>query len=140
MPEDNSEAALLAINCLDVPHPRDAQAYWDALAPAEKAAGVYGTTGVTSELVCKDWPAGAQRPHRVRATGVPPVLVVGTAGDPATPYGEAVSLARQFPGGMLLSFEAPGHTGYGRNPCVDKKVEEYLISLTKVRPGTTCTA
>ncbi|WP_406064637.1 alpha/beta hydrolase [Streptomyces sp. NBC_01077] len=140
VPEDNSEAALLAINCLDVPHPRDAQAYWDALAPAEKAAGVYGTTGVTSELVCKDWPAGAQRPHRVRATGVPPVLVVGTAGDPATPYGEAVSLARQFPGGMLLSFEAPGHTGYGRNPCVDKKVEEYLISLTKVRPGTTCTA
>ncbi|MCB8901805.1 MULTISPECIES: alpha/beta hydrolase [unclassified Streptomyces] len=140
VPEDNSEAALIAINCLDVPHPRDAQAYWDALGPAEKAAGVYGTTGVTGELVCKDWPAGPQRPHRVKAAGVPPVLVVGTAGDPATPYAEAVSLAGQFPGGMLLSFEAPGHTGYGRNPCVDKKVEEYLIRLTKVRPGTTCTA
>ncbi|WP_328941171.1 alpha/beta fold hydrolase [Streptomyces sp. NBC_00250] len=140
VPEDNSEAALIAINCLDVPHPRDAQAYWDALAPAEKAAGVHGTTAVTNELVCRDWPAGPQRPHRVRAAGVPPVLVVGTAGDPATPYGEAVSLARQFPGGMLLSFDAPGHTGYGRSPCVDKKVEEYLISLAKVRPGTTCPA
>ncbi|MFE5972928.1 alpha/beta hydrolase [Streptomyces sp. NPDC056460] len=139
VPEDNSEAALIAVNCLDVPHPRDPQAYWDALAPAEEAAGVYGTTGVTGELVCKDWPAGPQRPHRVSAAGVPPVLVVGTAGDPATPYAEAVSLARQFPGGMLLSFEAPGHTGYGRNPCVDRKVEEYLIRLAKVRPGTACT-
>ncbi|MFI1659902.1 alpha/beta hydrolase [Streptomyces sp. NPDC020472] len=138
VPEDNGDAALIAVNCLDVPHPRDAQAYWDALAPADEAAGVYGTSGVTSELVCKDWPAGTRRPHRVHAPGVPPVLVVGTAGDPATPYGEAVSLARQFPGGMLLSFEAPGHTGYGRNACVDEKVEKYLVSLTKVRPGTTC--
>ncbi|MFB7591593.1 alpha/beta hydrolase [Streptomyces sp. NPDC056169] len=140
VPEDNAEAALIAINCLDVPHPRDAQAYWDALGPADKAAGVYGTTGVANELVCKDLPAGAQRPHRVRAAGVPPVLVVGTAGDPATPYAEAVSLARQFPGGMLLSLDAPGHTGYGRSACVDRKVEAYLIALTKVGPGTTCTA
>ncbi|MEU7072777.1 alpha/beta hydrolase [Streptomyces narbonensis] len=140
VPEDNTDAALIAINCLDVPHPRDAKAYWDALAPAERAAGAYGTTGVTSELVCADLPAGPGRPHRVKAEGVPPVLVVGTAGDPATPYGEAVSLARQFPGGMLLSFDAPGHTGYGRSECVDRKVEAYLISLTKVLPGTTCTA
>ncbi|MFF9839532.1 alpha/beta hydrolase [Streptomyces sp. NPDC013740] len=139
VPEDNSDAALMAVNCLDVPHPRDDKAYWDALAPADKAAGVYGTSGLTSELVCKDWPAGTQRPHRVDAPGVPPVLVVGTAGDPATPYAEAVSLARQFPGGMLLSFEGAGHTGYGRNACVDRKVEDYLVSLTKVRPGTTCT-
>ncbi|MFE7547831.1 alpha/beta hydrolase [Streptomyces gardneri] len=139
VPEDNAEAALIAINCRDVPHPRDARAYWDALAPAEKAAGAYGTTGVTSELVCADLPAGPGRPHRVTAEGVPPVLVVGTAGDPATPYAEAVSLARQFPGGMLLSLDAPGHTGYGRSACVDGKVEAYLISLTKVLPGTTCT-
>ncbi|WP_225805389.1 alpha/beta hydrolase [Streptomyces sp. NK15101] len=138
VPEDNSDAALIAVNCLDVPHPRDEQAYWDALGPADKAAGVYGTSGVTSELVCEDWPAGTRRPHRVNAPGVPPVLVVGTAGDPATPYDEAVSLARQFPGGMLLSFEAPGHTGYGRDACIDEKVEAYLVSLTKVRPGTTC--
>ncbi|MGA5063726.1 alpha/beta hydrolase [Streptomyces exfoliatus] len=140
VPEDNRDAALIAINCLDVPHPRDAQAYWNALAPAEKAAGVYGTTGVTNELVCRDWPAGPGRPHRVNAPGVPPVLVVGTAGDPATPYGEAVSLARQFPDGMLLSFDSTGHTGYGRSACVDRKVEEYLIALTRVRPGTTCPA
>ncbi|MFD0366603.1 alpha/beta hydrolase [Streptomyces sp. NPDC127114] len=138
VPEDNSDAALLAVNCLDVPHPRDESAYWDALGPADRAAGVYGTSGLTGELVCKDWPAGPQGPHRVNAPGVPPVLVVGTAGDPATPYEEAVSLARQFPGGMLLSLEGAGHTGYGRDACVDRKVEDYLVHLTKVAPGTTC--
>ncbi|WP_282692816.1 alpha/beta hydrolase [Streptomyces sp. CC208A] len=139
VPEDNSEAALIAVNCLDVPHPRDERAYWDALAPAEKAAGLYGTTGLTGELVCKDWPSGPDRPHRVNAAGVPPVLVVGTTGDPATPYAEAVSLARQFPGGMLLSLRAPGHTAYGRDACVDEKVEAYLTTLEKVPAGTMCT-
>ncbi|WP_455361453.1 alpha/beta hydrolase [Streptomyces sp. SYSU K21746] len=139
VPADNSDAALLAVSCLDTPHPRDDQAYWDALAPADKTAGRYGTSGVVTALACKDWPAGTQRPHRVSAPGVPPVLVVGTTGDPATPYEEAVSLAAQFPGGMLLTYEGLGHTAYGRsNPCVTNAVEDYLVALKTVPSGTTC--
>ncbi|WP_228973196.1 alpha/beta hydrolase [Streptomyces sp. DH12] len=138
-PTDNSEAVLQAVNCLDTPHPRDDQPYWDALEPAGKAAGVYGTSGVTTALTCKGWPVGTMRPHRVEADGVPPVLVVGTTGDPATPYEEAVSLADQFPGGMLLTYEGLGHTAYGRsNACVTKAVDGYLIGLEEVAPGTTC--
>ncbi|MGW2014317.1 alpha/beta hydrolase [Streptomyces sp. NPDC001927] len=139
VPADNEEAALLAVNCADTPHPRAAQPYWDALAPAEKAAGRYGTTSVLDSLTCKDLPAGTQLPHRVRAEGVPPVLVVGTTGDPATPYEESKSLAAQFPGGMLLTYEGVGHTAYGRGgSCVGDAVDAYLVDLKPVRPGTTC--
>ncbi|MFB7299443.1 alpha/beta hydrolase [Streptomyces rubiginosohelvolus] len=138
-PDDNEGAALTAVNCLDVPHPRDLDAYWDALPRAEKAAGVYGTAGVTAELTCRGWPSGGRTPHRVDADGVVPVLVVGTTGDPSTPYEEAVSLADQFPGGMLLTYEGMGHTAYGRGgACVTEKVDAYLVGLKPVRPGATC--
>ncbi|MFF8605474.1 alpha/beta hydrolase [Streptomyces sp. NPDC015346] len=139
VPSDNEQAVLQAVNCFDVPHPRDAQAYWNALAPAEKAAGRYGTSTVTAALTCKDWPTSAKKPHRVAATGVAPVLVVGTTGDAATPYEEAESLASQFPGGMLLTYEGLGHTAYGRsNTCVTQHVDDYLIARTPVPTGTTC--
>lgn len=139
IPADNSDAALTAVNCLDVPHPRALRPYWDALAPADRAAGVYGTVGVTAELTCRDWPSGDRRPHRVEADGVPPVLVVGTTGDPATPYEESVSLAEQFPQGMLLTYEGLGHTAYGRgDDCVTAKVDAYLVKGERIGPGTTC--
>lgn len=139
VPADNEDAALLAVNCADTPHPRAAQPYWDALAPAEKAAGRYGTTSVLDSLTCKDLPAGTEKPHRVRAEGVPPVLVVGTTGDPATPYEESESLAEQFPGGMLLTYEGVGHTAYGRGgSCVTDAVDAYLVGLKPVRAGATC--
>ncbi|MGW7398723.1 alpha/beta hydrolase [Streptomyces cyaneofuscatus] len=138
-PADNGDAALTAVNCLDVPHPRSLRPYWDALAPADQAAGVYGTAGVTAELTCRDWPSGGRRPQRVDADGVPPVLVVGTTGDPATPYEESVSLAEQFPQGMLLTYEGLGHTAYGRgDACVTAKVDAYLVKGERVRPGATC--
>lgn len=136
---DNSDDAILAVSCLDTPHPSTARPYWNALARADEAAGVYGTTSVTDELTCEDWPAGTQRPHKVRADGVPPVLVVGTTGDPATPYEEAESLADQFPGGMLLTYEGLGHTAYGRgDACVTDAVDAYLTDLKPVRSGATC--
>ncbi|MEU9703665.1 alpha/beta hydrolase [Streptomyces sp. NPDC047981] len=138
-PADNEGAALLAVNCADTPHPRGAEPYWDALAPAQKAAGPYGTAAVLDSMVCKGLPAGPGQPHRVRAEGVAPVLVVGTTGDPATPYEEAVSLAAQFPGGMLLTYEGVGHTAYGRGgSCVGDAVDAYLVDLRPVRPGARC--
>ncbi|WP_441249569.1 alpha/beta hydrolase [Kitasatospora sp. McL0602] len=136
---DNSEAALLAVNCLDVPHPKDPQAYWDALAPADRAAGPFGTAGVLADLSCKDLPTGPRQPHRVDAPGLPPVLVVGTTGDPVTAYENAQSLASQLPGGMLLTFQGQGHTAYGRsNACVTDAVDAYLVDLKPVKTGATC--
>ncbi|MEV0322429.1 alpha/beta hydrolase [Streptomyces sp. NPDC050658] len=139
--DDNSSDALLAVSCVDIPHPRTVAPYWKALAPADEVAGAYGTSGIVSELACKDWPTspGTRPPHKVRADGVPPVLVVGTTGDAATPYEEAASLAEQFPGGMLLTYEGLGHTAYGRsNACVTRAVDDYLTDLKPVRSGKTC--
>ncbi|QHC21016.1 alpha/beta fold hydrolase [Streptomyces sp. GS7] len=138
-PRDNSTDILTAVNCVDTPHPRDPQAYWDVLDRAHRESGVYGASNVLSELTCRNWPSGPLTPHRVKADGLPPVLVVGTTGDAATPYDNARSLAAQLPGGMLLTYEGMGHTAYGRsNRCVTDAVDGYLVDLKPVRPGATC--
>ncbi|MET8630925.1 alpha/beta hydrolase [Kitasatospora sp. NPDC004669] len=136
---DNSSVAITAVNCLDHPHPSDPQPYWDLTERANKEAGAIGASTVLAELTCKDWPAGQQQPHRVHADGLPPVLVVGTTGDPATPYSWSQGLATQLPGGMLLTYKGLGHTAYGRsNACVTDAVDAYLTDLKPVPSGTTC--
>ncbi|MFJ8622997.1 alpha/beta hydrolase [Kitasatospora sp. NPDC093550] len=136
---DDSDDAFTAVNCLEVTHPSDPQAYWEALDKAYREAGVFGPSGLIDELVCRTWPATARAPHTVDAKGAPPVLVVGTTGDPATPYADAQGLARQFPAGMLLTYRGPGHTAYGRsNACVADAVDAYLTDLRPVPTGTTC--
>jgi hypothetical protein len=71
--------------------------------------------------------------------GLPRPARVGTTGDAAPPYEEAASLASQFPGGMLLTYEGLGRTAYGRgNTCVTRHVDDYLIERRTVPSGTTC--
>ncbi|MFG2909115.1 alpha/beta hydrolase [Kitasatospora sp. NPDC048286] len=138
-PRDNSSDALMAANCLDNPHPKDPQAYWQVLDRAYQESGAFGASTVLADLTCRTWPTGPLQPHRVKADGLPPVLVVGTTGDAATPYQDAQSLAAQLPGGMLLTYKGLGHTAYGRsNACVTDAVDGYLVDLKPVQPGASC--
>jgi pimeloyl-ACP methyl ester carboxylesterase len=138
-PRDNSSDILTAVNCLDNPHPKDPQAYWQVLDRAYQESGVFGTSTLLADLSCRNWPTGPLKPHRVQADGLPPVLVVGTTGDAATPYQDAQSLAAQLPGGMLLTYKGLGHTAYGRsNACVTDAVDGYLVDLKPVQPGASC--
>ena len=53
-----------------------------------------------------------------------PVLVIGTAQDPATPYVWAKGLSNYIVGNHLTTPEGEGHTGYGRkSACIDDVVD-----------------
>jgi hypothetical protein len=50
------------------------------------------------------------------AAGVPPIVTVGTSGDPATPYPSSVSVARHPSSSSLLTNVGDthtAHTGFG---------------------------
>lgn len=136
----NSVEAQMAVTCVDnlfskkpADYDRDAELFAKQ-APRFGAALAYGA------LVCAYWPVPAvTRPGIVRVEDAPPILVVGTTRDPATPYDWAQSLADQMPG-VLLTYDGDGHTayGYGRSSCVDGVVNAYLISLTVPKAGTRC--
>jgi pimeloyl-ACP methyl ester carboxylesterase len=74
----------------------------------------------------------------VRVSGVAPVLVVGTTGDPATPYVGAKDLVQRIEGSRLLTFVSTEHTAYTKNRCINDAVDRYLVSGQLPRVGTRC--
>lgn len=84
---------------------------------------------VALDVTCSNWPYPvADMPSSYAAEGAPPILVVGTTNDPATPYAQAVSLAQQLSSGVLISYEGEGHTIYAQGvACVDDTVDAYFL-------------
>ncbi|MFG2005805.1 alpha/beta hydrolase [Spirillospora sp. NPDC048911] len=90
---------------------------------------------------CIGRPRGAWDPQRAyRIKSVPPILVAGSVGDPATVYPWAVGVQRGVPGTALLTYEGAGHGSYGLSGCVRKTVDAYLLNGTKPAPGARCPA
>jgi hypothetical protein len=76
----------------------------------------------------------------VAAPGSPPILVVGTTNDPATPYAWAVNVAHELSHGVLLTRDGDDHVAYFYSPCLRDYVQAYLVSGVTPAPGTTCTS
>ncbi|AVV40611.1 alpha/beta hydrolase [Streptomyces sp. ID05-04B] len=91
---------------------------------------------------CHDWPvAGQYDTPEVSAAGAAPILLVGTTGDPATPYEGARKMADELGKGVgvLLTWKGEGHIAYGSgSSCVDSTVDDYLLKGVVPRDGTVC--
>jgi hypothetical protein len=136
----NETDAFYATACLDSPAPRTVTAVRRLAARAARVAPVFGASTVWLGLPCTYWPvAPVGRVGPIRAAGAPPILVIGTTADPATPYASAQALARELQSGRLLTAVGEGHGAYGRHDsCIDRKVDDYLISRRLPAPGTRC--
>lgn len=136
---DNSIEANNAISCVDEPWPRDPAVLEQAAVTAKKEAPVFGVADLYGALTCTDWPAPAtSTPHVIRAAASPPIVVVGSTGDPATPYADSVALAGQLTHGLLITRVGDGHTGYRSSQCVRNYVNSYLVNLTVPPEGVRC--
>src|SRR5699024_11007386 len=89
---------------------------------------------------CAHWPVPPLRePAPIAAEGAGPIVVIGTTGDPATPYAWSESLAAQLDDAVLLTFEGNGHTAYGRpGSWSEAQVDEDLLEGTVPEDGLTC--
>jgi pimeloyl-ACP methyl ester carboxylesterase len=131
--------AITAIDCLDKPWPRSLAPWQSAASTAALAAPMFGAAIVWGSLTCAYWPVPSHPLPQIRATGAPPILVVGTLHDPATPYRWAQALAGDLASGVLLGWNGVGHTAYGEgSACVDTIVNDYLINLAVPRSRTVC--
>jgi len=136
----NSTEAFWAIGCLDGRDSADADTMRAQAARIEQAAPTVGTFFSYGGVVCADWPVpevGGLDSYS--AEGAPPILVVGTTNDPATPYAWAQRLATTLSSGVLLTHEGEGHTAYGTsNACVADAVDTYLLEGAPPAEGTRC--
>lgn len=74
----------------------------------------------------------------IDGAGAGPIVVIGTTGDPATPFESTVRMSNTLEDGRLVIVEADRHTGYGVNRCVVEVVNRYLIDLEPPDDETEC--
>ena len=138
----NMQSAFLAIGCTDTVAPPKRSGL-------AKAAKQWATGVKVPELAramswgnapCAYWPVSAATPaNPVRADGTPPILVIGTKYDPATPLSWAKALAHQLAAGSLLQYNGDGHTAFGGSSnCVDSAVDQFFLTGTPPPDGKVC--
>lgn len=136
----NLVAAGTAISCVDRPYPRQVTAYEQLAARLGKVAPDFGAADAWSNFTCAYWPVPPQGGiGPIHAPGSPPILVIGSTGDPATPYPWAQAVARQLDHARLLTRVGPGHTGYTNSTCVQRWTDRYLKTL-ELPPKNTSSA
>ena len=138
----NATDVRSAVNCVDRPPITDRSRVVEQDRRLREVAPFmsYGEfTGNAPLSTCVFWPVPpTSQPHQISVRDLPPVLVISTTGDPATPYQAGVDLASQLHG-ALLTYEGTQHTvALEGNPCVDDIVTKYLIDLTLPPPDARC--
>ncbi|MDD9371370.1 MAG: alpha/beta hydrolase, partial [Acidimicrobiales bacterium] len=129
-----------AVNCLDFEWPEDPNELLDAATAAAEEAPHFGEPIVNDYIRCALWPVEEEPMTEITAPDAPPILVVSTTGDPATPYEAGVRTAERLESGVLLTYDGDGHTVVGNGvDCIDDIVVAYLVDLEVPEDGTTCT-
>ncbi|OKL53664.1 hypothetical protein BSZ39_08385 [Bowdeniella nasicola] len=136
----NSEEAFGAINCLDYPVTGNKEQWAKEREELKKISPVFGPTLGGSELACSLWPHKSTAERKpITAAGSDPIVVIGTTGDPATPFEWSEALAKQLDNGHLLTYEGEGHTAYRPdNSCIADAVDNYLVDGKVPEAGARC--
>ncbi|MEU7584335.1 alpha/beta hydrolase [Streptomyces sp. NPDC041068] len=146
VPADNMAAALMAVNCADDPDRPDAARIEKEVGRLqeefEEASPVFGRSMLMPVLLCFGRPAGTSYIRDdVRDVKTPKLLLVGTRGDPATPYRWTEETARRLGSqAVVLDNKGDGHTGYLGSKCVQDKVDGFLLYGETPRSGSSCAA
>ncbi|EXG80937.1 putative hydrolase or acyltransferase of alpha/beta superfamily [Cryptosporangium arvum DSM 44712] len=137
---NNMTDAFTAIGCTDDRNPptvakvRTLQAEWRRKYP------LFGAPLAMTMLSCAVWP-GTHDPYPVGAAfGAPPIVVVGTTGDPATPYANTAKLASGLGTGHIVTWQGEGHTAYPQTTCIRENISNYLLTTNPPPDGLTCPA
>jgi len=138
----NGNEAYVAISCLDTPvEPfMPIAEFRDFQRKAEEVSPTFGWW-FGSGAGCEGWPWTANEviddlsPTKDAA----PIVVIGTTGDPATPYEWAQSLVEQMPTATLVTYKGEGHGAYGRsNSCIVDAIDAFFVDGTVPASGLTC--
>lgn len=139
---DTLQTSLVAIGCADARQRYAPADIRRALPRFTDASAVFGPYSAWSLASCRGWPVEGRRDAApVSATGAAPILLVGTTGDPATPYQGTRRMKRRLGAGVAveLTYRGAGHGAYGSgNRCVRDAVDGYLLRGDIPADGTVC--
>jgi hypothetical protein len=128
--------------CTDGLHPAHADR-WPAYADAADArVPGFGRLAAWSDVPCASntWTVSDEDAYRgpfTRRTA-DPVLIIGNYWDSGTNYDNAVAASELLPNNRLVSVDSWGHTAFTRSACLDKALENYLVTTAPPAGGTRC--
>ncbi len=125
------------IDCLDVDEPRTVAEIKRGAEAYAQQAPLFGPYLAYGGLTCKYFNQ-SKKVTIAPTTTTNPIVVIGTTGDPATPYEWAQGLNKLLINSVLVSLTGEGHTGQGQgNACIDDQIDDFY--LTGILPKTsTC--
>jgi pimeloyl-ACP methyl ester carboxylesterase len=136
---DAFDATFQSITCNDTPWQGDRTSL---LAESQRLGEAYPLTGwYALGSPCVFWRRPAVGLKTPTGHGVPPVLMVQTERDPATPIEGARRAQQGFAGARLLTVVNEGDHGaylFGGNDCVDGAVDTYLVDGVVPAEGASC--
>lgn len=141
-PQENASAAYWAYTCADLDLPDTAASAAAAEALVRRDAPTFAPYWNPESDACHGWPAPSASVSRpLHAQGSGPVVVIGSTGDPDTPYPWSVALAHQLDSGTLITRVGDGHLGFVKgNRCVDDAVDAFVLRGVVPKAGLRCTA
>ncbi|HZP29881.1 MAG TPA: alpha/beta hydrolase [Acidimicrobiia bacterium] len=137
---DDIDSAFFAIGCPDGPPMGGLEGVRAIEERAQAVAPRLGRSIVNNSLACALWPVQPTAPAApIHAPGAPPIVVIGTRHDPATPLRWAKGLARELGHGVLMTARGSRHTAFAAgNSCIDNRVVHYLVDLKPPKNDTAC--
>ncbi|MFC8570015.1 alpha/beta hydrolase [Streptomyces sp. NPDC057245] len=138
---ENGNAVYTAVECTDAKWPTNWRT-WDRDNTRLHRDHPFMTwANAWMNLPCATWPVKQQTPLNVKTgKGLPPVLIVQSERDAATPYAGAVELHQRFKGSRLVTERDAGSHGVTglANPCINDRVDGYLLTGKLDAEDVTC--
>ncbi|WP_198676705.1 alpha/beta hydrolase [Streptomyces atratus] len=138
---ENGNAVYTAVECADAKWPTSWQKWDRDNTRLHKDYPFMTWANAWMNLPCATWSAKQQTPLDVKTgKGLPPVLIVQSTRDAATPYEGAVELHKRLKGSRLITERDAGSHGVTGlvNPCINERVDTYLLTGRTDRSDVTC--
>ena len=144
---DPGADAFPAITAIDAAYPNDIaiqdQMFWTYVQSSPSFGPSTFWASTAGGYAAFEWPVEADDrfagPFTYGEDDGPPIVVIGTTFDPATPFRGSIAMTEQLGNATLLTMVGDGHTAYGGNSgCVDDAVDAFLTELDVPDEGTIC--
>ncbi|AOR36661.1 hypothetical protein BFF78_41405 [Streptomyces fodineus] len=136
------DPAQLAYNCVDDAWPRNWATWHRDTASAAPGAPLFAWLNSWYSAPCAFWKAPTARPVKIGSAKVPPILLLQSKDDPATPVEGARRMHQVLAGSRLVVAGGGNHGQYlfDGNTCMDGHGSRYLLTGRLPADNATCPA
>ncbi|MGI5283154.1 alpha/beta hydrolase [Nonomuraea polychroma] len=126
--DENSYAVYLGVQCRDATWPRQWESWRTDMTKMHRQAPFMTWSNAWYNAPCAFWPVAGGKPVDVQGSAkLPPILMLQSRGDAATPYEGALRMRARFPTARMVVDKGGNHgASLAGNQCVDRHLAAYL--------------